>query len=317
LSLEDLINTPVVTASRQAETRSQTPAHIMVITREQIRQRRYRNLADLMEDLPGVDFMRGTKSSAYNNFAVHGYSGSNKLLVMLDGVRVGHPAGGNFPIAENFALYQAKQVEVLYGPAAALYGADAVAGVINIITDKASQAPGASIILTGGNFGSRDASFTANIKNDNKLALSMGGHWQESDRAPLDKYYPADFPKVDAGSILAADREDYVGNIDSHSLFARLDVGDDLTFGYYRNYFRSLTSTGDTSATALYREDAFWDTTTDTVYGKYRFQLSPRLSGELVLDYSQQEIDPESKYVNVFSGFDSGYSYVRGERLNI
>lgn len=318
LSLEDLINTPVVTASRQSETRSQSPAHIIVVTREQIRERRYRNLADLMEDLPGVDFMRGTKSSAYNNFSVQGYAGSNKLLVMLDGVRVGHPAGGNFPIAENFSLYPAKQVEILYGPAAALYGADAVAGVINIIiTDKAADAPGATVSLSGGNFGSRDASFTGRIKNDGKLALSMGGHSQKSDRASLDKYYPADFPKVDAGGILAAHREDYVGDIDSHSLFARLDVGENFSFGYYRNYFRSLTSTGDTSATALYREDAFWDTTTDTVYGKYRFQMTPRLSGELVLDYSQQEIDPKSNYVNVFSGFLPGYSYVHGERLNI
>ena len=63
LSLTDLINLPVVTASRQLETRDQTPSHILVITREQIRERRYRNLADLLEDLPGVDFMRGTKSS--------------------------------------------------------------------------------------------------------------------------------------------------------------------------------------------------------------------------------------------------------------
>ena len=56
LSLMELINIPVVTASRQYETRDQTPAHILVITRQQIRERRYKNLADLMEDLPGVDF---------------------------------------------------------------------------------------------------------------------------------------------------------------------------------------------------------------------------------------------------------------------
>jgi outer membrane receptor protein involved in Fe transport len=327
LSLEDLINTPVVTASRQSETRSQSPAHIMVINREQIRERRYRNLADLMEDLPGVDFMRGTKSSAYNNFAVQGYSGSNKMLVMLDGVRVGHPAGGTFPIAENFSLYLAKQVEILYGPAAALYGADAVAGVINIITDKAAEAPGANVNLSGGNFGSRDASFTGRIKNDNKLALSMGGHWQESDRAPLDKYYPADFPKIDACSpacppatnikVPAASREDYVGNISSNSLYARLDVGEDLTFGYYRNQFRSLTSTGDKPATAIYDKDAYWDTLTDTLYGKYRFNLASNLSGELVIDYSLQEVDPESHYRNFYTGFQNGYEYTRGERLGI
>jgi outer membrane receptor for ferrienterochelin and colicins len=317
LSLEDLINTPVVTASRQAETRSQSPAHIMVITREQIRQRRYHNLADLMQDLPGVDFMRGTKSSAFNNFTVQGYAGSNKMLVMLDGVRIGHPAGGTFPIAENFSLYLAKQVEILYGPAAALYGADAVAGVINIISDRAADAPTATVMLEGGSFDSRNASFLASVSNENKLALSVGGHRQSSDRAPLHKYYPAEFEKVDAGAIPAAEREDYVGNIESHSLFARLDVGDDLSFGYYRNHFRSLTSTGDTPATALYREDAFWDTTTDTLYGKYRFKLAENLGGELVVDYSVQEIDPDSKYININTGFANSYEYAHGERLSI
>ena len=323
LSLEELINTPVITASRQAETRGETPAHIIVITRQQIRERRYHNLADLMEDLPGVDFMRGTKSSAYNNFAVQGYNGSNKILVMLDGVRIGHPAGGNFPIAENFALYPAKQVEVLFGPAAALYGADAVAGVINIITDRATDAPGAFVSLRGGNFGSREASFMAGIRNDNRLALSMGGHWQQADRAPLNEYYPAEFPKVDArtfgGGVVvpAAARENYVGDISSNSLYARLDVGDDLSFGYYRNQFRSLTSTGDRPATAIYREDAFWDTLTDTLYGKYRFDLSSRLSAELVVDYSLQEVSPDSRYVNIFTAFNDGYEYTRGERLGI
>ncbi len=186
LTLEDLINTPVVTASRQSEKRSQTPAHIIVITREQIQERRYHNLADLMEDLPGVDFMRGTKSSAYNNFAMQGYNGSNKILVMLDGVRLGQPAGGSFPIAQNFALYPAKQVEILYGPAAALYGADAVTGVINIITDRATDTPGASVSVSGGNFDSQEIVFMASVKNGSKLALCMGGHWQRSDRAPLD-----------------------------------------------------------------------------------------------------------------------------------
>lgn len=110
LSLLELINIPVVTASRQTETRDLTPAHIVVVTREQIRERRYKNLADLLEDMPGVDFQRGDKSSQFNQFSIQGHVGPNRLVVMLDGVRIGHPAGGNIPIAENFALYQAKQV---------------------------------------------------------------------------------------------------------------------------------------------------------------------------------------------------------------
>jgi len=52
LSLDELFATPVITASRHQEARTDSPAHILVFTREQIRERRYRNLADLLEDLP-------------------------------------------------------------------------------------------------------------------------------------------------------------------------------------------------------------------------------------------------------------------------
>lgn len=323
LSLSELIKLPIVTASRRQETRDATPAHIVVVTREQIRARRYKNLADLLEDMPGVGFMRGTKSSAYNNMTVQGYSGSTRVVVLLDGVRISNPAGGTFPIAENFALYAAKQVEFLYGPAAALYGADAVAGVINIVTQRAGERNGDWFEVGGGSFGGRETSFMGGIKGDGNVAISFGGHWQHSDRAPLQDYYQDEFAKVDAttfgGTIVvpAAAREDYVGGIDSHSLFARMDVGNDVTFGYSRNYFSSLTSTGDKPGTALYLDSAAWITHTDTVYGKYRFTPSPSLSGELVVDYSLQEVDPDSRYVNIYTGFASGYAYERGERLSV
>lgn len=320
LSLTQLIETPIITASRQSETRDQTPSHIIVVTREQIRERRYKNLADLLEDMPGVDFQRGTKSSQYNQFAVQGYLGPSRLVIMLDGVRIGHPSGGNIPVAENLALYHAKQVEFLYGPAAALYGADAVAGVINIITERAHTS-GAWVQAGAGDFDSQEASFMAGYKGGN-IALSVGGHRQRSERAPLDKYYPDDFAKVDAvasGStvIPAAAREDYTGGISSGSLFARLDIGDDLTFGYYRNVFRSLTSTGDPPATALYLAGSHWTTTSETTYGKFCYALSPDLSGELVVDYSRMEVDPQSRYINSYYNFTRGYSYVLGERVGV
>ncbi len=322
LSLTELINLPVVTASRQLETRDQTPSHILVITREQIRERRYRNLADLLEDLPGVDFMRGTKSSAFNNFSVQGHVGPNKLLVMMDGIRVGNPAGGNFPVAENFSLYATKQVEVLFGPAAALYGADAVAGVINIITQHGSGKAGSTLAVSAGNFGSRETSFMTAMQAEDGFALRVGGHWQQSDRADLQNAYAKEFAKKDAktfgGSVVvpAALREDYVGAIKSQSVYAHLDTGRHLDFGYYHNVFRSLTSTGDKPETALYLNEAPWITQTDTVYARYQTHLSSSIELETVLDYSLQTVDPASKYVNIYTNFIDGHEYVRGERLS-
>ncbi len=322
LSLEELIATPVVTASRHAELREQTPAHVMVVTREQIRDRRYKNLADLLEDLPGVDFQRGTRSSQYNNFVFQGHVSNNKLLIMLDGVRIDHPAGGKLPIAENFSLYFAKQVEVLYGPAAALYGADAAAGVINIISDK-QESLGGHIALGAGSFESYEGNFMVGGKLAERVSLSVGSHQQRSDRADLGKYYSADYPKINAKTfagataIPASQREDYTGGISSNSQFARLDVAD-LTVSFYRNQFRSLSSSGDPTRYAVYDSRNFWDTTLETWSGKYRFDISPSLSAETVVDYSTYEIDPRSRYVNVFTDYQNhGYDYSYARRRGI
>lgn len=321
LSLDELIATPVTTASRRAQAREQTPAHIIVITREQIRDRRYKNLADLLEDLPGVDFQRGTRSSQYNHFVFQGHVSNNKLLILLDGVRIDHPAGGKIQVAENFSLYFAKQVEVLYGPAAALYGADAFGGVINIISQRADDQPSGKFAVGGGSFGSLEGDFLVSGKLGGNLNITAGAHYQKSDRAPLDKYYRDDFPKVNArtfGGVIkvpAAQREDYVGDISSQSQYVRLDAGDRLTLGFYRNRFRNLTSNGDRPTAALFDTGAYWDATIDTWHAKYRFAVSPTLHSETILDFSRYEVDPGSRYLNVFTDFENhGYDYAYGRR---
>ncbi len=318
LSLEELLATPVVTASRRPEAREQTPAHIMVFNREQIRERRYKNLADLLEDLPGVDFQRGTRSAQYNNFVFQGHLSNNKLLILLDGVRIDHPAGGKIPVAENFSLHFARQVEVLYGPAAALYGADAFAGVINIISEPAGDTVQGTVSLGGGSFGARESSFELAAPLGNGFRFSASAHQQESDRAHLDRHYPASYAKVAAGGIPANQREDYVGNISSESQYLRLDYENTLSVGFYRNRFRSLSSTGDNPASVYYLSDAYYDTTIDTWYGKYRFDLSPALKGELSIDQSNYVVDPNSRYINKTTSFQNdGYDYAYARRRSI
>lgn len=324
LSLDELIATPVVTASRRPEGREQTPAHIMVITREQMRDRRYKSLADLLEDLPGVDFQRGTRSGYFNNFVFQGHVSNNKILILQDGVRVDHPLGGKIAIAENFNLYHVKQVEILYGPAAALYGADAFGGVINMITEKPGDTPTGRVSVGVGSFDTRETSIQAGARLGERWSISAGAHSQQSDRAPLNKYYPDSYPKVAARNsagatvIPAGQREDYTGPINSDSQFLRLDAGEVLTFGFYRNRFKSLTSNGDKPETSVYRDDVFWDASVETVYGKLRFGVGEPLSGELVIDQSTYEVNPQTRYINKFTDFQNhGYDYAYSQRRGI
>lgn len=233
----------------------------------------------------------------------------------MDGVRISHPGGSTYPVAENLALYQARQVEFLYGPAAALYGPDAVSGVVNIITEAGNATDGNWVSLGAGSFNSREGSFMAGAGNAEQLQVSAGGHWQESERARLDKRYPRYFQQVGISGLPAGQRERYRGEQDSYSLFGRMDIQQWLTLGYYRHHFTNLTSTVDPYATTRYSDKARWITTSDTLYGKLRFELSDDLKGQFKLEYSQIEVDPDSHYNNIYNNFQPGYSYSWAERL--
>jgi outer membrane receptor for ferrienterochelin and colicins len=179
------------------------------------------------------------------------------------------------------------------------------------------------VALGGGSFGSLEGDFLVSGKLGDAVNITAGAHYQKSDRAPLDEYYRDDFPKVNArtfGGVIkvpASQREDYVGDISSQSQYVRLDAGDRLTLGFYRNRFRNLSSNGDRLGSPVLTA-AFWDTTIDTWHGKYRFNITTNLSSETVVDFSRYEVDPSSRYVNVFTDFENhGYDYAYGRRAGI
>jgi hypothetical protein len=161
LSLEDLINTPVVTASRQSETRSAIAgAHHGDHSRADP-ARRYRNLADLMEDLPGVDFMRGTKSSAYNNFAMQGYSRQQQATGHARR-RARRPSGWRQLSRSRRISRSTRQTggNSLRPGRCTLRRRCGRRRHQHHHRPSGTDAPGASVTLSGGNFGSREASFT-------------------------------------------------------------------------------------------------------------------------------------------------------------
>jgi len=89
LSLEELANLPVSTASRTLESWREAQGSLHVITARQIRERGYRHIADLLRDLPSVD-MQGPYNTS-SRLTVRGVTGNTKMLVLQDGVRIGAP----------------------------------------------------------------------------------------------------------------------------------------------------------------------------------------------------------------------------------
>jgi len=152
LSLEDLMNTKVTSVSKKEQSLSRTAAAIFVISAEDIRRSGATNIPDLLRMVPGVDVAQIDA----NTWAIsaRGLNGrfSHELLVLLDGRTVYTPIfGGVLWDSLDLPLEDIERIEVIRGPGGTVWGANAVNGVINIITKKAAETKGGMLIAGGGN----------------------------------------------------------------------------------------------------------------------------------------------------------------------
>src|SRR3984885_16304849 len=171
LQIEDLMNVDVTSASKKEQKLSRVPAAIFVITQEDIRRSGATNIPDLLRMVPGLEVAQVTPSIWA--ISARGFNGqySNKLLVLIDGRTVYTPLfSGVYWDAQDVPLDSIERIEVIRGPGATVWGANAVNGVINIMTKIARETPGgvatseggtldygAGMVRYGGRLGSRGA----------------------------------------------------------------------------------------------------------------------------------------------------------------
>ena len=151
MQLETLSASVVVTAEAEPLPVQQTTAPVDVITKEEIEQRQSRTLPDVLVYSPGVAIGRtGSEGGTASIFLGGGNSSYTKVLV--DGTPVNEP--GNAVDFSNFTLDNIDKVEVVRGAESAIYGTDAVAGVVQVFTHRgATRTPEVSVFGEGGTFG--------------------------------------------------------------------------------------------------------------------------------------------------------------------
>jgi iron complex outermembrane recepter protein len=154
LSLEELMNVPL-TLSRTEETYSQVPAAAYVVTADEIRRKGATSIPDALRGVPGVEVARVDQ----HTWAVtaRGFNDpfANKLLVMIDGRTVYTPLfSGVYWDVNDVVLEDVHHIEIIRGPGSTLWGANAVNGVINVVTKSAAQTQG-TMLTAGGGIGER------------------------------------------------------------------------------------------------------------------------------------------------------------------
>lgn len=151
LSLEELMNVEVTSVSKKPQLLSNSAAAVHVISSEDIRRSGVTTLPDALRLVPGVQVAR-IDSNKWA-ISVRGFNDrfANKLLVLIDGRSVYTPLfSGVFWNVQDIMLEDIDRIEVIRGPGATLWGANAVNGVINIITKDASETQGGLVSTTVG-----------------------------------------------------------------------------------------------------------------------------------------------------------------------
>jgi hemoglobin/transferrin/lactoferrin receptor protein len=129
----------IISASRNAKKLEDLPVTIEVITREEIVLNGYVTLCDVLKSLPGIRVSQPGSGELGEMFVLRGMLGNDYIKILIDNIPVKPSVVSGFPIESQLPVRQAERIEIVYGPASAVYGADATIGVINIITKKAEK----------------------------------------------------------------------------------------------------------------------------------------------------------------------------------
>ncbi len=183
--LESVYEEQVVSASRQATSPVDAPVSTHIVTQEDIRMAGLTSIPDILRQVPGIELM--TMSSSNHNVAIRGMNQrmANKVLVLVDGRSVYLDALGNtFWKSISVNPSDIDRIEVIRGPGATLYGANAFSGVVNIITKPIGEKEAQFGIIGGmGETIGGDVRYSDRIKT---VGYSMSVGYEQTDRYEME-----------------------------------------------------------------------------------------------------------------------------------
>ncbi len=298
LSLSELLSMRINSASNIEQDLQDAPASMVVITAQEIDQRGYTYMGDVMQDLPGFDFIfHGSPQDQINYQRGYRTSSTRLTLLLIDGVEDNDLWSRGARLSHQYPLSNVERIEVLYGPSSAVYGPNAFMGIINIVTKNGNAlSEGEHVSEVTQEFGSHQAKGTE---------FSARGHEAQFNYSVSGKYYATQGPDLaDDWGFLNDNRfaneqtwgplltlknngrrlgsyyspSQYLGLL-AKGQYKSLDLG--LIYwqadGGYGNYYA-----GDWA-----QNNANWLNASKQIYARYHSKISPAVSSKTLLLYRQ------------------------------
>lgn len=218
--LDALLSTPVSTGAKYAQDIRQVSGSVSIVTAEDIRRFGYRTLEDVLQSMAGI------YSSYDRNYAQVGARGfsrptdyNNRVLLLIDGHSTNESLWGSAMLGDELVLdlRAVDRIEVVRGPASALYGTGAMFAVINIITQSGTALQGAQAELSGGSYGRQSGSVAGGFRLGSRGAIAMSAMVENRDGRDL--YFPEfDAPATNNGIAQNLDYQRRAGGLFSAQL---------------------------------------------------------------------------------------------------
>jgi vitamin B12 transporter len=165
----------VVTADKIDESAEEATSSVTVIKGEDIKKMNVQFVTDVLRKMPDLNLAQNGGAGKVATVFLRG-GDSTHTLVMIDGVRVNSTTTGSYDFS-GLTVDDIERIEIVKGPQSTIYGSEAMAGVINIITKKGEGRPMADLSFEGGSFGTYNPSISVSGKYKNSDYRITGSHF--------------------------------------------------------------------------------------------------------------------------------------------
>src|SRR5512146_440626 len=185
MSIEQLMQVKVISAGKKEQALVDTATAVYVITQEEIRRSGVTSVPEALRLAPGVEVARLSANSWAISIRGFNYRYADKLLVLIDGRTVYSPIfSGVFWELHDLVLEDIDRIEVIRGPGGTLWGANAMNGVINIITRRAQETQGGLLTAAGGSQAYASGAARYGAMSGRQLAYRVYGKYSHLGASP-------------------------------------------------------------------------------------------------------------------------------------
>lgn len=146
-------NKQMISASRSEKQLRDLPLSVYIITQKDIIENGYISLVDALQEVPGIRISQPGSALEGETFLMRGLLGNYYCKLLINGQTIQPSVVSGMPIGEQIPIRQAERIEIIFGPASAVYGVDAMSGIINIVTKQNNKNHSAQADMMVGNNG--------------------------------------------------------------------------------------------------------------------------------------------------------------------